>query len=186
MLLKDYQLRSLEALEKFFALTRSDNGADKAFKEVTREWCGFGLEYRDVAELPGLPYVCLRVPTGGGKTIMACHAAGIAMHNLLNADRCVVLWLVPSNAIRSQTLNALRDRRHPYRSALESRLGSVEVLDVMEALRLNRGTLDSQTVIIVATIQAFRVEDTEGRKVYEQSGALDHHFMRHDCGGADS
>ncbi len=29
-----------------------------------------------------------------------------------------------------------------------------------------------ETVIIVSTIQAFRVEDTEGRKVYEAAGQL--------------
>src|SRR5690606_15423605 len=81
-------------------------------------------------------------------------------------------WLVPSNAILSQTLAALKDRGHPYRQALEAAVGSVAVMDVGEALYLSRSTLDTATVVIVATIQSFRVEDTTGRKVYEDNGAL--------------
>ena len=42
---------------------------------------------------PQMPYVCLRVPTGGGKTLLACHAAGLAMTDFMRAERAVVLWL---------------------------------------------------------------------------------------------
>ena len=45
-----------------------------------------------------------------------------------------------------------------------------------DALYVQRSVLDAQTVVIVATMQAFRVEDTEGRKVYEDSGSLMGHF----------
>ena len=41
---------------------------------------------------------------------------------------------------------------------------------------MTRATLDTSTVVIVATRQAFQVEDEESRKVYESSGALMHHF----------
>lgn len=36
--------------------------------------------------------------------------------------------------------------------------------------------MDGSTVIIVATLQSFRIEEEAGRKVYESSGALQHHF----------
>jgi len=174
--LKDYQQRALDTLRAYLRECARLGSADTAFYAVTREVFGAGIPYRPVRELPGLPYVCLRLPTGGGKTVVACHAVSVAAKDLLHADRCVVVWLVPSNAIREQTLKALRDRKHPYRQALESTLGAVTVMDVSEALYVQRATLDAETTLIVATMQAFRVQDTEGRKVYEPSGALMSHF----------
>jgi type III restriction enzyme len=49
-------------------------------------------------------------------------------------------------------------------------------MDLQEALYVQRGTLDGETTIIVSTLAALRVEDTDGRKVYETAGALQHHF----------
>ncbi|MBI5198281.1 MAG: DEAD/DEAH box helicase family protein, partial [Nitrospirae bacterium] len=81
------------------------------------------------------------------------------------------------NTILDQTADALRDPRHPYRLALESECGTVEVVTIEEALRLSRATVEGQTVVIVATIQSFRVEDTTGRKVYGQNGAFAEHLL---------
>jgi type III restriction enzyme len=176
MQLKTYQQRSLDVLTAYFHACRSFGDADTAFYNITRQVYEQGIPYLPVAGLPGLPYACLRVPTGGGKTLMACHAVGVAAKELLQVDHIVTLWLVPSNAIREQTIKALRDRTHPYRQALESCQGAVIVLDAGEAIYVQPATLHTETVIIVSTMQAFRVEDTEGRKVYEPSGALLGHF----------
>ncbi len=124
-----------------------------------------------------MPYVCLRVPTGGGKTLLACYASGLAMTHLIHAERAVILWLVPSNTILDQTVNALRDPSHPYRRALEMSCGAVDVITVEEALQLSLAAVEAQTVVIVATIQSFRVEDTAGRKVYEQNSAFLEHLL---------
>lgn len=168
--LRDYQTRSLAALESYFDLA-STLGAKPAFVIQTER------PYRSVPQLPELPYVCLRIPTGGGKTIMAAHTVGIAARRWVQHDRVVCLWLVPSNAIREQTLRRLRTPGDPYRDALASRFtGPVSVMDLAEALYVQRGVLDGETVVIVATLAALRVTDTEGRKIYEPSGALEHHF----------
>jgi len=53
----------------------------------------------------------------------------------------------------------------------------VEVVTIEEALRLPRATVDGQTVVIVSTIQAFRAEDTTGRKVYDQNGSFSEHLL---------
>ncbi len=169
--LKEYQQAALEALSDYYRACLTFNEADTAFYSLTKR------PYSPVRELPGLPYVCLRLPTGAGKTFVACHAINRTIRECLQTDNGLVLWLVPSNAIREQTLNALKDRSHPYRRALDSVLGGVSVMDISEALYLPRPTLDTSTVIIVSTIQAFRVDDTEGRKVYETSGALMDHFL---------
>ncbi|HLA08216.1 MAG TPA: DEAD/DEAH box helicase family protein, partial [Anaerolineales bacterium] len=176
MQLKTYQQRSLDVLGRYFQNCKQMGNANLAFYATTLEVMGEGINYHEVDELPGLPYVCLRVPTGGGKTLMASHAVSVATREFLGLDHSFVLWLTPSTTIRDQTLKALKDRKHPYRAALESTLGGVTVVELSEALYLSPSTLDTDTVILVTTTQAFRIGDPELRKVYEASGALMSHF----------
>ena len=98
----------------------------------------------------------------------------IAKTEYLHTDEPLVLWLTPSNIIREQ-MKALRDRKHPYRQAVEEAGSHVTVLDIGEALSIQPAQLNGVTIII-STMQAFRVEETEGRKVYEQNGSLMDHF----------
>jgi type III restriction enzyme len=174
---KDYQQRAVHWLQRYFESCHRLNSAGTAFYETTSEiYGGYGLSYRPVRELPGLPYVCLRIPTGGGKTLVASYAVAIANMYLLHSERSLVVWLTPSDAIREQTLTALRDRKHPYRQALDTSLDNVTVLDIGEALSIQRSVLDTDTVIIVATTQAFRREGTEDLQVYRMNGSLMSHF----------
>lgn len=168
--LKEYQERTLETLTAYYQNCLRLQNANTAFYDLTER------PYAAVEGLPGMPYVCLRLPTGGGKTFVACHAVGITASELLKTESPIVLWLVPSNAIRDQTLTALKNPNHPYRDAFRSARHNVEVLTIGEALYLSPHILNTKTTIIVSTMQAFRVEDTDGRKVYEPSGALMGHF----------
>lgn len=180
IILKDYQVRVLESLSLFFRQCSKDGQPEAAFQALQLRQGRTPVPYIPVSVAglaAGMPYVCLRVPTGGGKTLLACYAAGIAKGELLHAERAVVLWLVPSNIILDQTADALRDPRHPYRRALELACGPVEVMTIEEALRLSRATVEGQTVVIVGTIQSFRVEDTTGRKVYDQNGSFSEHLL---------
>ena len=168
--LKEYQERTLETLTAYYQNCLRLQNANTAFYDLTER------PYAAVEGLPGMPYVCLRLPTGGGKTFVACHTVGITASELLKTESPIVLWLVPSNAIRDQTLTALKNPNHPYRDAFRSARHNVEVLTIGEALYLSPHILNTKTTIIVSTMQAFRVEDTDGRKVYEPSGALMGHF----------
>ncbi len=178
--LKDYQTRTLNSLREFFAHAARAGDPAPAFRAITGRVFGVPMPYVPVSVAglePRMPYVCLRVPTGGGKTLLACYAAGLAMRDFMRAERAVVLWLVPSHTILDQTAEALRDLRHPYRRALELACGAVEVVTIEEALHLSRATADGATVVVVATIQAFRAEETTGRKVYGQNGAFAEHLL---------
>lgn len=169
--LKNYQIQTLGALRKFLEKTVEFNDADTAFYSLTKR------PFVQPPSLPGLPYVCLRIPTGGGKTILAAHSVAVAADSFLRTDAPTVLWLVPSQTIREQTLASLQDRAHPNRRALADRFGeNVRVMTVADALYAKRADYDGGAVVIVATIQAFRVEETEGRKVYEANGELMDHF----------
>jgi type III restriction enzyme len=168
--LKNYQENTLNELRRYLKAAKS-LGADVAFYAHTNR------PYYPVQQLPDLPYVCVRIPTGGGKTVLAAHSIGIVTAEFLDAERSVVLWLAPSNAIVQQTLEALQDEQHPYRQALEAGCpGGVSVMNLKEALYIDRGTVDGETVVLLSTLQALRVDETEGRKIYETNGRLAHHF----------
>ena len=180
---KQYQKNSLHWLRRYYqkCLVMQEVGdtfpASTAFTSVTAEIHeGQGLPYAPVKQVPGIPYVCLRIPTGGGKTFVACEAVNIGVKDLLQKDRALILWLVPSDAIRSQTLSRLQDNADPYRQSLDTNLGNVAVLDIEEATRMKRALLDSHTVIVVATMQAFRRTDMSALNVYKNNGELMSHF----------
>lgn len=173
---KDYQVRVLDSVRRYFEACTALDDANTAFYQLTGELWG---KHQPFHPLPGfapdMPYFCLRVPTGGGKTFLAASSVTLVNAHLLRSEHGVVLWLVPSDAIREQTLSALRHPGHPYHHALKQ-AGTVTVMDLEEAKSLTRATLDTSTVVIVSTVQAFRRESTQGLKVYQSSGALMQHF----------
>jgi type III restriction enzyme len=168
--LRNYQQECLTQLQSYLARL-GQMPAGTAFYDCTNR------PYNDVPQLPDLPYICIRIPTGGGKTLLACHCLGIVAREYLQQEEALCLWLVPTNAIREQTLLALKNPEHPYRQVINDTFGgNVTVMELSEALSIQRSTLEGDTCIIVTTLAALRKEDTEGRKVYEPAGALQHHF----------
>lgn len=173
---KNYQSQVLESVEAYFRACHELPTPATAFSATTERLWGRGLAYNPLSGFPAdMPYFCLRVPTGGGKTWLAAKSVALVNTHLLASEHSLILWLVPSKAIREQTLKALKDRHHPYHAALRE-AGPVSIMDLAAARNLTRATLDSSTTIIVATRQAFQVEDEECRKVYQSSGTLMHHF----------
>ena len=143
---KDYQLRALESFSRwldFLADARNEtNRISEALGDFDRDtlspdifnypktaWgklrdgggvaasAGSYVDRTDGADRP-IPHVCFKVPTGGGKTLLA--AAAIER---LNRHTGLLLWIVPTRAIYQQTLDKLRDRQHPYRQRLEQASG---------------------------------------------------------------
>ena len=173
---KNYQQAVLDSVEKYFRNCRLRENANTAFYETTLELWNKGSQYNSIEGFSTeMPYFCLRVPTGGGKTWLAAKSVSLINRHLLHSEHSVILWLVPSNAIREQTLKALKNRHHPYYEGLHE-AGAITVLDLDEAKNVTRATLDTSTTIIVTTRQAFQVDNTDIRKVYESSGSLMHHF----------
>ena len=72
-----------------------------------------------------IPHVCFKVPTGGGKTLLAASAL-----ERLHRQCGLTLWIVPTRAIYTQTKAALWDKEHPYRKMLErASAGRVKMLE---------------------------------------------------------
>mgnify|MGYP003602506299 FL=1 len=173
---KIYQQQVLESVEAYFKACHELPSPSIAFTATTERLWGRGNPYNPLSGFPAdMPYFCLRVPTGGGKTWLAAKSVALVNTHLLRCEYSVILWLVPSKPIREQTIKALKDRSHPYHAALRE-AGPITVLDLEEAKSVTRAMLDTSTTVIVATRQAFQVEDEECRKVYQSSGALMHHF----------
>ena len=174
--LKDYQIGLLDAFEGFLARTRELKNPAAAFTESTVAGFGHALAYHPLLGANELPYVCLRVPTGGGKTRIAGQAIARVNRAFLAAEQSLVIWLVPSDPIRQQTLHALKTPGELLHEDMRSLFGMVHVLDISEALSMQPATLDTGNTIIVATMQSFKRDTDDGLRVYRQNGALMPHF----------
>jgi type III restriction enzyme len=179
--LKRYQLKTISEFEEYLTLATRygrERGHKMAFYDLN-PLDDKRPKYREIG-LEGIPNVCIKIPTGGGKTLVACHM----LHSIFEKfeqqkkDKGLVMWLVPTDAIRSQTLTSLMDREHPYREALDHYFSNnVKVLDIREALSLKKSDLTDNVCIVVATFSTFRVSDRLGRKAYADNGNLIEHFQ---------
>jgi type III restriction enzyme len=177
--LKTFQKNTLAVLAKYLEQDRLTDDPQAAFLAVAHDPHGRVPLYRRVPGLEGVPYVCLRLPTCGGKTIVAAHAIRTAARNYIEKEYPVVLWLVPTNTIRLQTADALKNTTHSYRQALDDAFeGRVAVFDIADIDNLRPADLSDRVCVIVGTIQTLRVEKTEGRDVYAHKEALESHFTR--------
>ena len=182
MELKQYQADTLAILRRFLEDARVAGPKD-SYEAIVREpeqaarLGRYAGTYAPLEALPDAPYVCLRLPTGGGKTILAAHAVAVARDAWIERDWPMVLWLVPSNTIRRQTVEALKALRHPYRRVLDETFrGRVQVFDVADFTHLRPRIVREHCCIVVGTIQTLRVSNTEGRKVYAHNEEMEPHF----------
>lgn len=172
--LKKYQDDALAALVGFLKRCRNVSVAE-AYQEALQAQQRVGESYHEI--FPDIPCVCLRVPTGGGKTLLAAHAVAQVGKAVKDSDAPVALWLTPSDTIRTQTLEALSDVRHPYRQALAGYFGDrVRVADLESLQTVGSGDVGKACVIVVATIQSLNVSDTGKRNVYSFFEELAEHF----------
>jgi type III restriction enzyme len=176
------QICGAGSLARFFREARIV-GPKAAYESIVREpdhkarLGRYAGEYRALEAVPNTPYVCLRLPTGGGKTLLAAHAVAVARDTWVERDYPLVLWLVPTNTIRLQTVDALKNTRHAYRRALDEEFGGrVRVFDIADFTMIRPQDLREQTCVVVGTIQTLRTSSTEGRKVYAHHEDLETHF----------
>jgi type III restriction enzyme len=173
-----YQQDTLTALRQYLSLARTS--APKAAFEAATEDLSAALRREYIAlsdAVADAPYVCLRLPTGGGKTLLAALSIPIAGKEFLDQDFPLVLWLVPTNTIRAQTIQALRTPGNIHHEALETHFkGRFRVLDVTEFDQLRPHDLGNHANIVVSTLATARVDKTELRKVYAHNEDMEPFF----------
>lgn len=178
MKLKKYQVNTLGVIEEFFGALDSKEPKE-AYEAVTSSAdmiarLGKLRKYEDAAN--GTPTVAIKVPTGGGKTIIAAHAVKTIAESE-GREYPLILWFAPSETIRRQTADALKKPKHPYRQTLDEAFkGNVCVFDLDEVFMITTSDIEHNACIVVATEQAFVKRDKEKYNVYKHNENLEPHF----------
>ncbi|HBH26975.1 MAG TPA: restriction endonuclease subunit R [Rhodospirillaceae bacterium] len=127
------------------------------------------VERRDAAGR-SIPHVCLKVPTGGGKTLLAAECVGRVQTDFLRRQVGLVLWVMPSCQIFDQTDKALRDRTHPYRQVLERASGG-RVKIVYKDDALCRADVDNYLCVMLVRLAATnRNKSKEFLRIFRDAG----------------
>lgn len=175
MELKAYQKDIIADLKRYLEIMQEQKNYLKAFALFWEEKSAPSLgKYQDL--LPGVPNLCFKVPTGGGKTLLACASLSAIFAALPLQKIKAVVWLVPSEAILTQTLKALKDPRHPYRQKIDADFnGRVSVYSKQELLNgqnFNPTVINEQLSIMVLSYDSFRSSNREGLKAYKENSNL--------------
>ena len=167
MLLKGYQQAAINSLERFLTLLFETNSLKAAYRQTLAETDVPIVNYCENIE--GVPQVCFKVPTGGGKTFMA--AASI-QPILKKFPSNVIVWLVPSETILTQTYKNLSDIKHPYRRSIDRDNGKVRVYTKEQLLageNFSPLEADGQISILVLSYDSFRRQSKDYLKVFKEN-----------------
>lgn len=183
MELKPYQQQVINDLSSFLEYVQETKDTKEAFYNFWAKhprtplypFSGTAIEpYKN--NVARVPHICIKVPTAGGKTFIACNAIK-TVFDAFDYDRPkAVVWLVPSITILDQTIKNLKDTSHPYRQKINSHFGNkVEVFDksaLLQGSGFNATSVKEQLNIFVLSFDSIRTANKEGRKVFEQNGSL--------------
>ncbi len=174
---KIFQTKALESLKDYLERVKCLGDPKTAFIQSWRERGRPSVtRWHQAPGLGNIPYVCIRIPTGGGKTWLAARSLRIVRDSYTHAESLHVLWLVPSQAILEQTLSALSTAGHPYREELVEAWGRPLVVTREGLEAVSPQDFSSRLVVVVATMQSFKAEDTGTRTIYAHSERWERHF----------
>lgn len=181
MKIKGYQqsvMRDLSAFMEAIDETEDLNKAWRLYWDRKDVPIGFGGVPAYQNKIPGVPHVCMKVPTGGGKTFMACSSVKRIFDHLPADKPKLLIWLVPSDAILSQTIRVLSDPKHDYRQKLDSDFaGKVEVYTkdmLLNGQNFTPDTVRETLSVCVLSYASLRIDSKKKdvRKVYQENGNL--------------
>jgi type III restriction enzyme len=183
MELKPYQQQVINDLSLFLEQVQETKDVKDAFynfwvrhpKTPLFPFAGTAIEpYKN--NVARVPHICVKVPTAGGKTFIACNAIKTIFDAFAYDKPKAVVWLVPSITILDQTIKNLKDTNHPYRQKINSHFGNkVVVLDKATLLQgggFNPTSVKEQLNIMVFSFDSLRAKNKEGRKVFQENGNL--------------
>lgn len=183
MELKKYQQDTIIDIERFLENVQETKNVKDAFynfwvkhpRTPLFPFLGKAIEpYKD--NVKRVPHVCVKVPTAGGKTFIACNAMKTIFDAFDYERPKAVLWLVPSITILDQTIKNLKDNSHPYRQKINAHFGNkVEVFDkatLLQGSGFNSTSVKEQLSIMVFSFDSLRAKNKEDRKVFQENGNL--------------
>ena len=183
MELKPYQQQVIDDLSLFLEHVQETKDVKEAFydfwvkhpKTPLFPFSGTAIEpYKN--NVPRVPHICVKVPTAGGKTFIACNAIKTIFDAFAYDKPKAVVWLVPSITILDQTIKNLKDPSHPYRQKISAHFGNkVEVFDkatLLQGSGFNATSVKEQLNIMVFSFDSLRAKNKEDRKVFQENGNL--------------
>lgn len=181
MELKNYQKNVMKSLSSYMECLNNTQDLIEAWKEYWfRQDIAVGLggvpAYKNA--IKGVPHVCMKVPTGGGKTFMACSAIKRIFDEMPKDKHMVVVWLVPSDPILVQTIKTLSDINHPYRQKLEAdfagRVGIYTKEQLLNGQNFTPDTVREMLTVCILSYGSLRIDSRKKdvRKVYQENGNL--------------
>lgn len=167
--LSDYLTALVEQKDRYERVKEADAELANDIHFPAKAWQAIGLD-NYTKSFNGLhqpvPNLYFKVPTGGGKTLLACHSIDLINKIYLNKQNGMVLWIVPTTQIYKQTLKALRDRHHPYRQVLDVSSGGKTLIlekldrftpdDIAENLCVMLLMLPSASRVSKETLKVFK------------------------------
>ena len=191
MFLKNYQIKVVNTLKHFYQTARetktSFEAARKTLPENMRQTLNWvepvfkdaGKPYKDKCN-NGLgeyyPRIVLKVPTGGGKTLLAVEAIREYQNLFAQKRTGLVVWIVPTETIYSQTVRKLRDKSNHLRQLLDQCSGGKTVI-LEKGQRLTTNDIEDNLVILFVMIQSIsRTNGKEALKVFQDSGGYESFF----------
>jgi type III restriction enzyme len=180
MEVKRFQKRILGELDRFLELISEKRNIAEAFRYSWAERdviveIGRVKAYQENG-LPNIPNICMKVPTGGGKTFIASASLKVLFKHMNTQQTHAVVWLVPSDTILKQTLQNLKNTHHPYRQRIDSdfshRVTVYSKEEIISGQQFSPEVVKEQLSIFVLSYDSFRTSKKEGRKAYQENGNL--------------
>ena len=192
MILKEYQKRALEEVRRFVEQLAAQR--EKA-QEIRQQFPDAEVEWVDQAWkkiAPSRPYMprkngldeplptfCLKIPTGGGKTLLATKVIDLVNTQYRRRQTGLVLWIVPTTQIYNQTLKALKDRDHPYRQQLDvASAGRTLVLE--KASKFSPQEIRECLCVLMLMLPSANRVTKEQLRMFRDSGGFDRFFPGED------
>ena len=126
-----------------------------------------------------LPAFCLKIPTGGGKTLLATKVIDLVNTHYRRRQTGLVLWIVPTTQIYNQTLKALKDRDHPYRQQLDvASAGHTLVLE--KASKFSPQEIRECLCVLMLMLPSANRVTKEQLRMFRDSGSFDRFFPGED------
>ena len=122
-----------------------------------------------------VPNATLKVPTGGGKTYLTCAALARVFGRFMQSNTGMVLWIVPNEAIYSQTLKAQRSQSHIYRQTLD-RVSANRTKILEKADPLHERDLEANLCVMLLMLQSCNRENKESLRLFRDRGDV-HGFV---------
>lgn len=116
-----------------------------------------------------VPNVVFKVPTGGGKTFLGVAALSKIFGTYLGQTRGFVLWVVPNEAIYTQTKRQLVNRQHPFRQMLDVLSGNaVRILEKDD--QLDARDVEQHLCVMLLMLQSGNRENKDSLRMFRDRG----------------